>query len=494
MVGDIDTTVGERDIIAEKKPNENERDIIMEKSEKKLEQISSVHPSLMALQYPILFPFGEDGYHDEISYVDSETQTKKKRKRITMKEYYSYRLQVRKNEGLHVRLAGRLYQQYVVDAFSCIEQARLWWLRTHQTNLRSDLYSTLAKKVVNGGTDATNVGKGFVLPANFLRSKRYMQQNFQDALAVCRVVGHPDIFLTMTCNSQWTEIKEMMNSLPGCSARDSLDIIAHVFHLKLEQLIEDIKTKFFFGNFIGEAWSPTCAYVKLDGDSKRNLTANVDKYVTAKIPDPIIDPVAYDAVRSLMIHGPCGLRNTKSPCMKDGKCTKHFPKKYCRETYFDQPGFPIYKRRNTGLSVMKGSCVLDNQWVVPYNTYLLVKYNCHMNVEIYCHARSLKYLFKYFLKGHDRATVEISSQKRESANQEESVDEINAYFDGRYICASEAAYRIFSFPIHHRSIYVLRLSFHLLGERSCTFIEKENLEKVVRREQYKQSQVEAFFI
>ncbi|KAL8106455.1 hypothetical protein AgCh_030009 [Apium graveolens] len=123
MVGDIDTTVGERDIIAEKKPNENERGIIMEKSEKNLERISSVHPSLMALQYPILFPFGEDGYHDEIPYVDSETQTKKKRKRITMKEYtpIDYRSEKMK------------------------------------TNLRSDLYNTLAKKVVNGGTDATNV-------------------------------------------------------------------------------------------------------------------------------------------------------------------------------------------------------------------------------------------------------------------------------------------------------------------------------------------------
>ncbi|XP_074346407.1 uncharacterized protein LOC141685189 [Apium graveolens] len=232
----------------------------------------------------------------------------------------------------------------------------------------------------------------------------------------------------------------------------------------------------------------------LDGDSKRNLIANVDKYVIAEIPDPINDPVSYDAVRILMIHGPCGLQNTISPCMKDEKCTKHFPKKYCRETYFDQSGFPIYKRRNTGLSVMKGSCVLDNQWVVPYNRDLLVKYNCHMNVEICCHARSLKYLFKYCLKGHDRATVEISSQRRESANQEEVVvDEINAYFDGWYICASEAAYRIFSFPIHYRSIYVLRLSFHLPGERSCTFTEKDNLEKVVQREQYKQSHLEAFF-
>ncbi|KAK1398146.1 hypothetical protein POM88_008009 [Heracleum sosnowskyi] len=41
-----------------------------------------------------------DGYHDEIPYVDSNTQSKKKWKRITMKEYYSYKLQVRKDEEI----------------------------------------------------------------------------------------------------------------------------------------------------------------------------------------------------------------------------------------------------------------------------------------------------------------------------------------------------------------------------------------------------------
>lgn len=65
----------------------------------------------------------------------------------------------------------------------------------------------------------------------------------------------------------------------------------------------------------------------LDAEFKRNLTNNVDKFVTAEIPDPITDPVGYDAVRSLMIHGPCGLKNPRSPCMNNFKCTKHFPKK-----------------------------------------------------------------------------------------------------------------------------------------------------------------------
>ncbi|XP_074378006.1 uncharacterized protein LOC141719526 [Apium graveolens] len=61
MVGDIDTTCGEHDIILQKTNND-------------LERITSVHPKLMALQYPLLFPLGEYGYHNEIPYVDSEEE------------------------------------------------------------------------------------------------------------------------------------------------------------------------------------------------------------------------------------------------------------------------------------------------------------------------------------------------------------------------------------------------------------------------------------
>ena len=101
----------------------------------------------------------------------------------------------------------------------------------------------------------------------------------------------------------------------------------------------------------------------------------------------------------------------------------------------------------------KGKADLDNQWVVPYNRDLLVRYQYHMNVEICAHARSLKYLFKYCLKGHDRAIVEIRGKKQRSNNGDlldQNEDEIQSFFDGRYICACEAAYRIFGFNIHYR--------------------------------------------
>lgn len=65
----------------------------------------------------------------------------------------------------------------------------------------------------------------------------------------------------------------------------------------------------------------------LDSSSKNNLIANVDKFVSAEIPDPEVDPVGYETVSAFMVHGPCGTENPKSPCMKEYKCTRHFPKK-----------------------------------------------------------------------------------------------------------------------------------------------------------------------
>ena len=77
-----------------------------------------------------------------------------------------------------------------------------------------------------------------------------MQQNFQDALAVCRVIGHPDLFLTMTCNTEWDEMQKMMDLLPGCRIENCPDIIARVFKLKVDQLCNDIQKNEIFGKCI----------------------------------------------------------------------------------------------------------------------------------------------------------------------------------------------------------------------------------------------------
>lgn len=100
---------------------------------------------------------------------------------------------------------------------------------------------------------------------------------------------------------------------------------------------------------------------------------------------------------------------------------------------FNEFGFPIYKRRKTNHTVNVWKAVLDNRWVVPYNRNLLVQYQCHINLEVCNHGRCIKYLFKYCLKGPDRATVVIQSGDNNVSEKEKGRNEIKQYLDGRYI-------------------------------------------------------------
>ena len=94
-----------------------------------------------------------------------------------------------------------------------------------------------------------------------------------------------------------------------------------------------------------------------------------------------------------MIHGPCGALNRNSPCMVDRQCTKRFPKQFLECTEQGNDSYPKYRRRkpedggSTGKIMMcqDGKQVeqeVTNQWVVPYNPFLLRQFNCHINVEI----------------------------------------------------------------------------------------------------------------
>jgi len=51
------------------------------------------------------------------------------------------------------------------------------------------------------------MGKRVILLASFTGGSRYMQQREQDDMVYVRNFGRPDLFITMTCNSQWPDIK-----------------------------------------------------------------------------------------------------------------------------------------------------------------------------------------------------------------------------------------------------------------------------------------------
>ncbi|KAL8092729.1 hypothetical protein AgCh_034840 [Apium graveolens] len=158
----------------------------------------------------------------------------------------------------------------------------------------------------------------------------------------------------------------MLKLLPNVDPVDVPDIVSRVFKLKLDQLLDLIKKKNYFGKFIHVIEFQKCGLphvhmlIWLSPESRPNYIEKVDQLVSAEIPDKNSDPIAYKAVKNYMMHEPCDKDLYTSPCMVKGKCMRHFPKS----------------------------------------------------------SRSLKYLFKYCLKGHDTATMLLKKKSNKSGNEQ----------------------------------------------------------------------------
>ncbi|XP_042065404.1 uncharacterized protein LOC121808911 [Salvia splendens] len=186
----------------------------------------------------------------------------------------------------------------------------------------------------------------------------------------------------------------------------------------------------------------------LSNEDKQPHPRRIDEIISAEIPGPLIDPYYYECVKELMMHGLCGVVRKSSPCMRYGRCTKYYPKKFVSDTVFDDDGYPIYRRRDNGRVVLKDGISLDNRYVVPHHRFLLVKYVGHINVEWCNKSRSIKYLFKYVHKSYDRVTTSFFQSGVDGA--EKNLDEVSLYYDYRYVSACETAWRTFGFGIQYK--------------------------------------------
>jgi hypothetical protein len=62
-----------------------------------------------------------------------------------------------------------------------------------------------------------------------------------DTMALVWRFGKPDIFLTMTCNPNWNEIKREL--YPDQTLQDYPNLVVHVFKAKLEELKDKLLKK-----------------------------------------------------------------------------------------------------------------------------------------------------------------------------------------------------------------------------------------------------------
>ena len=119
------------------------------------------------------------------------------------------------------------------------------FLRLEQTALQSDCYQDLQDAILDGDGNPNSVGHRIILPSAFTRGPRYTHERQQDAMTYVRKYGHPDLFITTTTNPNWPEIKNSL--LPGQDPQDRPDIVACVFRLKVQKLLEMLKSEMVFG-------------------------------------------------------------------------------------------------------------------------------------------------------------------------------------------------------------------------------------------------------
>ncbi|RMZ76301.1 hypothetical protein DV736_g6706, partial [Chaetothyriales sp. CBS 134916] len=240
-------------IIPDEYGNPSRRDIVLAERGGSTDQqrchcIDVTHAVYMPLHYVLLFPYGDLGWH-----YGMQLHGNRQRDRLTLRQHLRFHLHVRDGHELVPFAYGRLFQQFLVDAWATCDQYQLDWYRTHQANLRTDLYNGIADALARADVDLSSVGRRVILPSSYLGGARFIGQCYQDSMAIVRKLGRPSLFITFTANPKWDEITREL--LPGQQATDRPDLVARVFHLKVKHLLHDLKYEQIFGQYCASVWT-----------------------------------------------------------------------------------------------------------------------------------------------------------------------------------------------------------------------------------------------
>ncbi|SGY17574.1 BQ5605_C015g07824 [Microbotryum silenes-dioicae] len=140
-------------------------------------------------------------------------------------QYLAYYLHERGDYFSIPHATQRLFLEFVIDGYSQVETDRLNYIRFHQETLRLTTAQGITDAVDNGLT----------------RIRLDVTQRYRDAMACVVKYGKPSLFITVTCNPDWPEIKAALG--PNDQASNRPDLIARVFEAKLNRLCDDV-----FGN------------------------------------------------------------------------------------------------------------------------------------------------------------------------------------------------------------------------------------------------------
>jgi hypothetical protein len=128
--------------------------------------INNRDPNCDPLTFPLLFPYGEAGYDERFQHQNDRQQNT----RITLKEFYRYKLHPRQNNQNLIFYTGKLLQEYVVSSYVKIETNNLNYLRANQDQLRIMEYEGIINHFNNADEPRNvleDVGRPFILPSTY---------------------------------------------------------------------------------------------------------------------------------------------------------------------------------------------------------------------------------------------------------------------------------------------------------------------------------------
>jgi hypothetical protein len=439
------------------------RDIIIRKQQDgSLHFIDDGHPLYHPLAYPLLFPLGTPGWSEGMQSANQDYSTIR---RVTLTEWGRYYLQHRM-AVTHWQRCERLALEFYCDVWAQVESrvAHFHRLPAQQAKYRGARVAAVEDQL-SAGISASEIGAPVVrLPSSFVGSARFYQQLYLDAMALPKKFGKPDLFITVTCNPNWPEIR---SALPENSHwTHHRDIVERVFMLKLRSLTKDIVKHEIFGSVLAyvyrvewQARGLPHAHMLFILQDKILSARHIDDVISAEIPDAAAEPEYHALVVKHMLHPRCdvdmsaGCRKDKNGNMCD--CSRHYPMPMSPTTVLIPDAYPRYRRRGQFIATARDGRFISDDWVVAHNKFLLLRYQCHINTEVCTHFRAFKYVYKYTFKLPDYTAI--------------AVDEIEAHLSGRLLTASEAVHRLLELPLHKEWPPVMRLDVHLPMQQRMVF-------------------------
>jgi Helitron helicase-like domain at N-terminus len=207
--------------------------------------------------------------HGRSEGVDNRRDARGPRKFVTAAQHYSYRIMQRANDTNLFLKGKKLFQQFVCDMYIKIESIGMLFYRNNQDKLRAEEYDVY-RNALNSNSLPSGIGKPVILPSSFTGGPRNQGQLYQDNMAIVRKFGkvnkclyyvslfyaniifQPDLFITMTANPEWDEIKNSL--LIDQKPEDRPDLVTRVFWLKFKETRHKIIHGELFGKVQSFVW------------------------------------------------------------------------------------------------------------------------------------------------------------------------------------------------------------------------------------------------